>query len=182
MTAPSLLLDLTRRYCEPQRHYHSIRHIANMLFAGRELALTEEQTYAIWYHDAIYDPHSDTNEEDSASLARSDLRSIGWDTGPIEAVAQMVLDTKSHEPTVAGSAEVIDLDLSSIAADWQTFESNRIDIRAEYSWLSDADFNEGTTSFLAAFLAREQIFCTEWGAQFESQARANLTRSLANLA
>lgn len=178
MTEPSLLLDLTRRYCEPQRHYHTIRHVANMLFAGRDLSLSEEQIYAIWYHDAIYDPRSETNEEDSADLARRQLLSIGWEDSRVEHVATMVLDTKAHAPTVEGSAEVIDLDLSSIAADWDTFCRNRADIRAEYDWLSDEDFAAGTATFLEAFLARERIFCTSWGAELETKARANLTRSL----
>ncbi len=123
MTAPSLLLDLTRRYCEPQRHYHTLEHIADMLFRGRELELSDEQIYAIWYHDAIYDPRSTTNEEDSAALAIDALRSIGWDAARTEHVARMILDTKTHTPTVPGSAEVIDLDLSSIASDWPCAKS-----------------------------------------------------------
>lgn len=32
-----LLVDLTRRYGEPHRRYHTSRPIANMLYAGREL-------------------------------------------------------------------------------------------------------------------------------------------------
>ncbi len=181
MTQPCLLLDLTRRYCEPHRHYHTLEHIANMLFRGRALELSDEQIYAIWYHDAIYDPRSKTNEEDSAALATDALRSIGWDEARTGRVARMVLDTKTHEPTVPGSAEVIDLDLSSIASDWPIYERNGNNIRREYHWVSEDKYATGTREFLKTLLARKQIFTTEWGAQFEAKARENMERVLAEM-
>ena len=181
MSVPCLLLDLTRRYCEPQRHYHTLEHIANMLFRGRELELSEEQIYAIWYHDAIYNPRSDTNEEDSAALATDALLSIGWDEARTERVARMVLDTKMHEPTVPGSAEVIDLDLSSLASDWPTYRRNGDNIRREYHWVAEDKYAAGTREFLTTLLAREQIFTTEWGAQFEAKAKENMRRALAEM-
>jgi predicted metal-dependent HD superfamily phosphohydrolase len=179
MTAPCLLLDLTRRYCEPHRHYHTLEHIADMLFSGRDLALDDVQIYAIWYHDAIYDPHSVTNEEDSAVLATESLRSIGWDEARIERAARMVLDTKKHEPTIPGSADVMDLDLSSIAADWEVYERNRENIRREYAWIPEDEFAAGTREFLQKFLARERIFTTKWGEKLEAKARENMQRALA---
>jgi predicted metal-dependent HD superfamily phosphohydrolase len=179
MTEPCLLLDLTRRYCEPHRHYHTLEHIADMLFRGRELALDDEQMFAIWYHDAIYDPRSATNEEDSAVLATDSLRSIGWDEASTGRVARMVLDTKRHSPTIPGSEMVIDLDLSSIASDWPIYERNRENIRREYDWVPEAEFLAGTRGFLEAFLGRDRIFSTEWGAGLEAKARQNMQRALA---
>jgi predicted metal-dependent HD superfamily phosphohydrolase len=178
----SLLLDLTRRYCEPHRHYHTIEHIANMLFVGRDLDLADEQIYAIWYHDAIYDSRSETNEEDSADLASQALRSIGWEESRIALVQQMVLDTKSHEPTTPMSDIVIDLDMSSTAADWPEYERNRVNIRREHEWVSDEEFTKGTRQFLQSFLDRDRIFWTEWGAALEQRARDNMQRALADMA
>jgi predicted metal-dependent HD superfamily phosphohydrolase len=173
-----LILDLTRRYCEPHRHYHSIEHIANMLFLGRDLDLSDEQVYAIWYHDAIYDSRSETNEEDSADLAVQALRSIGWNDASLDLVNRMILDTKKHMATIPQSEIVIDLDLSSIAADWPDYERNRENIRREYDWIPDEEFAEGTRRFLQSFLDRDQIFRTEWGSTLELRARENMRRAL----
>lgn len=116
MHQSDILLDLTRRYCEPHRHYHTIGHIADMLHRGRELDLRDEQVLAIWFHDAIYDTRSDTNEQDSADLAVQMLGAADHASAKIEDVRQIVLDTKGHVPSIPGSAAVIDLDLSSLAA------------------------------------------------------------------
>jgi predicted metal-dependent HD superfamily phosphohydrolase len=149
-----------------------------MLFRGRRFPLDEVQTYAIWFHDAIYDPRSKTNEEDSAELARGALRSIGWDEERIERVTRIVLDTKNHAPSVPGAAEVIDLDLSSLAADWATYQRNGQHIRREYHWIPDDEFAASTSEFLASILARQRIFTTDWGAALEASARANMQRAL----
>jgi predicted metal-dependent HD superfamily phosphohydrolase len=39
-----LLLELTRRYTEPHRHYHGLPHIAAMLAAGRTFPLDPVQS------------------------------------------------------------------------------------------------------------------------------------------
>ena len=91
------------------------------------------------------------------------------------------MDTKSHKPTVAGSAEVTDLDMSSIASDWPIYERNRENIRREYHWVPEAEFTASTRDFLQTFLDRERIFWTEWGAGLEAKARENMQRALATM-
>ena len=152
-----------------------------MLFRGRQLRLDDVQIYAIWYHDAIYETRSKTNEEDSAALATEALRTIGWDEARIERVARIVLDTKDHAPTIPGSAEVIDLDLSSLAADWAIYERNGERIRREYHWVPEDEFVTATREFLASFLDRERIFTTEWGAELEGKARENIQCAVAGM-
>ncbi|MEM7199707.1 MAG: metal-dependent phosphohydrolase [Planctomycetota bacterium] len=179
MSSPApLLLDLSRRYCEPHRRYHTIGHIAQMLWQGRELALTDEQVMAIWYHDAIYRVPSRTNERDSAQLAVAQLTALGWPSARVDAVERMVLDTEGHEPTIESSAAVLDLDLASLAADWEVFDSNSADIRAEYQHLDEATYQREERAVFERFLARTSIFHTPWGTKLEAKARANLQRAL----
>jgi len=173
-----LLIELTRRYAEPHRHYHTIEHIADMLHRGRALSLTDDQVLAIWFHDAVYDVGSTTNEADSARLAVERLTACGYPEAGIRAVERMVLDTKAHEPTTEGSAIVIDLDLRSLASPPDQFVANRENLRREASWLSDEEFEAASRGFAAGVLARERIFSTEWGAAFEAAARRNLATLL----
>lgn len=169
-----LLLELTRRYQEPHRHYHSLEHIAAMLHAGRDLGLDDVQTMAVWFHDAVYDPRSKTNEEDSAALAGSRLSAAGWARADVERVQRIVLDTKQHRPTTSGAEAVLDLDLMSLALPWPEFTRNTRNIRAEYAHVADADFAAGRRAFFAAMLQRERLFYTPFGTRWEDQARANL--------
>ena len=64
---------LLTAYSEKHRHYHTTRHIDHCLSeldSASSLARDPaEVEIALWFHDAIYDPHSSKNEERSADWA-----------------------------------------------------------------------------------------------------------------
>lgn len=181
----SILLELTRRYLEPHRHYHTLEHIAHML-QGAALAaqsqghaLADEQILAVWFHDAIYDPRASDNEEKSAALAVELLRAEGHDLQFVARVERIVLDTKHHQPSIALSHAVLDADLQTLALPWQDYLKIGALIRREYAFVDDAQWQEGRARFFKDWLLRERIYHTPWGAQLESQARSNLARTIA---
>ncbi|MFN3243997.1 MAG: hypothetical protein ACE37K_21000 [Planctomycetota bacterium] len=177
-----MLMDLTRRYLEPQRHYHTLEHVAAMLHVGRQFPLDEEQIMAVWFHDAVYDPESDQNEQKSARLAQKWLAKSGWDVEAIERVGRMVLDTRGHVPSTVQSELVLDLDLMSLAVGWEAFERNTAAIRREYAHVPDEDFAAGRRGFFEGMLQRDRLFYSEWGKQtLEAPARANLQRAIGGL-
>jgi predicted metal-dependent HD superfamily phosphohydrolase len=176
-----LLCELTRRYCEPHRRYHSLRHIAEMLWAGRDLDLDDVQIAAIWFHDAIYEIPGPDNEERSALLAEVRLPTLGWSAEDVAAVARIVRDTATHDPSDDRSALVIDLDLMSLAAEPDVFDRNTADIRAEYATVPDDVFEENQLRVLESFLQKERIYRTDWGAGLEDDARRNLERVVKRL-
>ncbi|MBK9384321.1 MAG: hypothetical protein IPN34_05805 [Planctomycetes bacterium] len=172
----ALLLELTRRYCEPHRRYHGLVHIAELLEHGRSLDLDDDQVWAIWFHDAIYDPRRDDNEARSAELAVQRLRGIAWPEDGIQRVRRIVLDTCGHRASSEHSWKVLDLDLSPLAAPRERFEKNSRDLAEEYAHLDAQALREGRAKFAEAFLARERLFYTPWGEKLEAQARENLAR------
>ncbi|HLQ38752.1 MAG TPA: metal-dependent phosphohydrolase [Planctomycetota bacterium] len=176
---PCLLLELTRRYSEPHRHYHTIEHIAAMLHHGRGLQLSDAQLLAIWFHDAVYDPRALDNEERSAALAVQLLPAAGFAAPLVALVQRIVLDTKTHVPSLPESAAVIDLDLGSLALPWEKFRRNSAFIRAEYAHVPDAEFVAGRRAFLQRMLDRPRLFWTAFGAPLEPLARGNLARAIA---
>ncbi|MCK5940844.1 MAG: hypothetical protein KAI24_02645 [Planctomycetes bacterium] len=178
----SMLMDLTRRYLEPQRHYHTLEHVASMLHVGRRFPLDEEQIMAVWFHDAVYDPQSDQNEQKSARLAQKWLAKTGWSVEAIERVGRMVLDTRGHVPSTPQSELVLDLDLMSLAVSWEAFQRNTEAIRREYAHVSDEDFAAGRRGFFEGMMRRDRLFFSDWGVQaLEPAARANLQRAIAEL-
>ena len=177
-----MLMDLTRRYLEPQRHYHTLEHVASMLHVGRQFPLDDEQTMAIWFHDAVYDPQSDQNEQKSARLAQKWLAKAGWSVEAIERVGRMVLDTRGHVPSTPQSELVLDLDLMSLAVGPEAFARNTEAIRREYAHVPDEDFTAGRRGFFEGMMHRERLYYTEWGQQnLEAPARANLQRAIEEL-
>src|SRR5436305_3380271 len=68
---------LTLAYSEPERHYHNQQHIAECLHEFDRAAHLAQQPqaieFALWFHDATYDPKAGDNEEKSASLASACL-------------------------------------------------------------------------------------------------------------
>lgn len=181
MPTTDLLLELTHRYSEAHRRYHDLRHIANMLHHGIGLGLSDEQIMAIWFHDAVYEALSKTNEIDSAALAVERLTAAGWQASRIAVVKQIVLDTEGHVPSIPESDKVLDLDLATLGGTWQQYNAIGERIREEFKHVSEADWQAGRGQWLTKMLAKDQIFWTDWGKPRELEARRNMTREFENL-
>ena len=174
-----LLLELTRRHLEPHRHYHTLERIAAMLHEGRRFPLDQEQTLAIWFHDALLDPTSDQNHRRSARLAASRLVDAGFEHDAVDRICRMVLDLRGSAPSSPQAAPVVDLDQMALAVPWPLFEHNTLLLRAEHDHLSDEQFMRQRLGWYERLLAREQLFFTAWGRTLEAAARHNMQRALA---
>ena len=93
--------ELEARYAEPHRHYHTRRHIEQCLqFLDLVPDLTDGErrtlTWAIWWHDAIYDPEAPDNEARSAELAKQDLKALDATLHERDEVARLIRLTAGH--------------------------------------------------------------------------------------
>ncbi len=79
---PGAFSRLLLRYDEPHRGHHGLLHIRELLalvdWCVEQQQVTTQRARsaletAVWYHDAIYNPASGTNEFDSAQLMYSDM-------------------------------------------------------------------------------------------------------------
>jgi predicted metal-dependent HD superfamily phosphohydrolase len=73
---PAALMEaLRQRYYEPQRHYHTWAHVEALLGHYRRwvrsLNRPEPVLWALYWHDAIYDPQRKDNEEPERAVARA---------------------------------------------------------------------------------------------------------------
>ena len=177
---------LTRAYAEPQRHYHNQQHIAECLaeFDGaRHLAQQPVAVeFALWFHDAVYEPKAGDNEERSAAMARSCLEASGLPQLGAT-VSELVMATKTHS-TEAGpdAALMVDVDLSILGQDERRFAEYEAQIREEYRSIPKLIFNFKRAEILKRFLARERIYATDFFAnKYEQKARRNLEGSIQRL-
>ena len=179
------LLLATHR--EPGRHYHNIAHISHLfglLDEHRERVPQPDLVeLAFWFHDAVYDTRSKTNEVDSAAMAIAFLAACEAPEQLQEQVEALILATRHDAADLQGSAAwLVDMDLSILAAEPDAFDVYENQIRQEYAWVSEKVFAAGRKNLLAQFLAREWIYnTTEFRQTHEERARANIGRSMNRL-
>ncbi|MGC4072800.1 MAG: hypothetical protein QM760_09815 [Nibricoccus sp.] len=179
--------QLQTAYAAPDRHYHNFAHIIDCLTqfdSVRTLARSPAALeFALWFHDIIYDPRSPINEESSAALARQFLLQLGATDTFAQQVNALIIATKSHQADPGtDTALLIDIDLSIFGQPAAAFDIYETQIRQEYAWVPAATFATKRAEILRGFLARPRIYATDFFfSKFESQARANLARSLQKL-
>lgn len=180
--------DLLSRYAAPGRAYHDLRHLDEVLRNVDELAAVAQDADAVrlaaWFHDAVYDPAAQDNEERSAHLAETVLTGLRVDATRVAEVARLVRVTATHEVAEVDSdaAVLCDADLAILAAGPGRYEQYAAAVRQEYAHVSDADFASGRAAVLRALLAHESLFCTTAArVQWEGTARANVTAELSRL-
>ena len=177
--ADRLGADLLRRWSEPQRAYHDREHLAEVLMALDELAdpVPRPIRFAAWFHDAVYDPRRDDNEERSAELAAVTLSDAGADPADVAEVQRLVRLTATHDPTTddADGQLLCDADLAILGSSPARYARYRQDVRREYGFVPEADFRAGRSRILRGFLERPSIYRTPTGRdRWESAARRNI--------
>lgn len=175
---------LRDRHNEPVRAYHGVRHVLAVL--DTLAALDQERCarpalqLAAFFHDAIYAPTSDANEERSAVLAETELAHVGVDPAVIEETARLIRATDGHATDGSPEVEVfLDADLAILGAAPDVYDGYAAAIRHEYGHLADDVFRSGRSAVLQMFLDRPQLFFTAAGRnRFEAQARRNLAAEI----
>lgn len=181
------LTELTARYGESHRHYHTLQHISSVLEAllphVSALERPPEAVLAVWYHDAVYAPAQQDNERRSADLAAEQLLAAHV---PVEVAARvhaMVLDTRHAAPATSPDGEyVVDADLAILAAPAIAFDAYDTAIRLEYFFVPEAAYRAGRRQVLQGFLDRPFIYQTAvFRKECEAAARGNLERAVMRL-
>ena len=183
--------QLVRRWAEPQRTYHTLRHLDAVLRAVDALAGAADGTVdpdavrlAAWFHDAVYAPDRSENEERSARLAERVLAELGLPPGPVAECARLVRLTAEHDPLAGdGNGELLcDADLSVLGGPPRAYAAYAAAVREEYGFVPDPEFRTGRAAVLRQLLGLPRLFRTPGGiAAYQERARANLTAELAAL-
>lgn len=170
-----MLDDLLTRHTEPQRYYHNLAHLDTLLLL---LPAKPHLEFAVWFHDAVYDPTRADNEAQSALLAEQKLRQLGLAPQLIQTVTDNILATQNHQSNDPDTILFLDADFSILGAEPKTYQAYVRAIRQEYLWVPEALFRERRAAVLQKFLARERIYQTQTFAHLEQPARENLQEEL----
>lgn len=185
MSTDTLIQNLRHRYAEKHRAYHTQAHIDAMLQWSRNLEdhIHEPDVveWAIWYHDAIYEPTRNDNEEKSARLAQSELMVLDFPLKKIDSVTALIRATQTHELTDESPdcALFLDIDMSILGTPSDVYKNYTELIRKEYRWVPLFLFKKKRHAMLRNWLNRDVIFYTSvMRSHLEAQARQNLQAEL----
>jgi len=182
--ATQMCQQLIDSYNEPQRYYHTLSHIHECLNLLDSFSLDQNDRdtveYAIWFHDIIYDPTSDSNEKQSATIAKTWLVKQGINTAAD--VTTLILQTANYdsEPPIGHIESILhDLDLHILGSPANQYLDYATNIRNEYQHLDNDAFFAGRRKFLQSLIDRKGIYATDGFQElFEEQAMKNIKTEL----
>jgi predicted metal-dependent HD superfamily phosphohydrolase len=194
LTTP-LLPDTARREAEfrrladaydaPERHYHTLGHIENLLNRVEAHLLQDPVVVAlaVWFHDAVYDPLRADNEAQSAEWALAFLQETSLEPACRERVADLIRRTQDHTqsqpPADADLLLFLDADLSILGASEAAYWDYAHQIRCEYRAVPDLLYRPGRSKVLAKLLAAPVLFHTPTlRDELDAAARRNLQAEL----
>ena len=178
---------LQSAYAEKHRAYHTGRHIEECLSLLDEMEQLAQRPaeveLALWFHDAIYETTSKSNEERRAEWAPDFGGNLGM---PMEAIsrvhAHIIATCHVSLPTDDDSRLVIDIDLAILGAKKQRYDEFERDVRKEYRWVPEIIYRPKRAEILHSFLDRARIYHWEPMYQrYELAARANLNQAISTL-
>jgi predicted metal-dependent HD superfamily phosphohydrolase len=179
--------ELEKRHGEKHRFYHTGEHVEACLgyldSVWDELERPLEVEMAFWFHDAVYNPMSAKNEEESAQWARDFLMELGQSDEVFERVYSLIMATCHTVGELSGDAALmVDIDLSILGADAERYDWYEQAIRKEYRWVPWFLYKKKRKEILQSFLDREAIYVTaHFKGLWEEQARTNLARAIGAL-
>ena len=140
---------------ESHRHYHSQNHLLDLLNKINEIKSDlsqkeyEKLVISALFHDIVYDPMSNQNEEMSAKfLIDSSLDKTNPD---ILEIKQIILDTKTHEPKSKLSEIFCEMDMDVVKGDFEELLEWERGIGEEYKQYGNL-YKEGRLKFLESLM------------------------------
>ncbi|EJL74461.1 HD domain-containing protein [Chryseobacterium populi] len=182
-----LWLEIEQKYSGKGRYYHNLEHIGNMFLeieaVKKFISNFSNISFAIFYHDVIYDSSSKSNEEKSAEFAQTRLQKLPMDHESVNRVCKQIVATKTHQKSSDTDTNyLLDADLSILGKNLETYLDYTRKIRKEYSIYPDFLYKPGRKKVLQHFLELDNIFKTDYFKErYEVQAKLNIEYELRSL-
>ena len=187
--APAAIADLWQsiatRYHEPQRAYHTLKHIQQLFGEFEQIKDNLREPHiialALYFHDVIYEPTRSDNELKSAEYAVAALRCY-LSEEQCQHIYALIMITATHqldklvdEDKVSDAAYLLDMDLSILGAPWPEYRQYTQAVRQEYVHVIKENYRVGRIAVLEKLLTHPTLYLTAYyHARLEEQARENI--------
>jgi pantetheine-phosphate adenylyltransferase len=141
---------------ESHRSYHNLNHLNDLISQINEKkSKYSEKEYdklilTALFHDVVYDPASQTNEEDSANFLIECV--VDKTNSDILDIKQMILDTKTHNSTTNLSESFNNYDMNIVERDFDQLLEWENGISEEFSVYPKEEYKLGRLKFLESLL------------------------------
>ena len=182
--ANKLWEEIEKAYTDKHRHYHNLSHLESLLIQLDQVKTKIEEwdtvLFTLFYHDIVYNPLANDNEEQSAIIAEKRMRALRIPLNTIENCRAQILATKSHQVSASADTNYFtDADLSILGADWEQYQQYARNVRQEYAIYPDLVYNPGRKNVLTHFLQMDRLYKTPYFyTKLEERARLNLKQEL----
>jgi len=153
------LVQLPYRWNEKHRYYHNTNHLVQILqdiendFQFKSLNIYEKHALllAAFYHDAVYNPKKEDNEDQSIKLFIASFQ--GKDIKMIDKVCDLIEVTKHRKRPFKKLEKIMwDADNAGFKRGYDHLMRTEKLIQKEYSYLPKEKFREGKIKFLESNL------------------------------
>jgi predicted metal-dependent HD superfamily phosphohydrolase len=177
-----VLVRLRKYYAEPHRYYHTWAHLERGYgehTSVSDVPLSPVEFFAWAYHDAVYNPLAQDNEEKSGILFLQDYEALGFDVDHADEVVELI---RSTEPSRESACVINDMDLCILGSNLKTYFGYVRNVRKEFTFLAEEVWRSGRSAVLNLFLQRVKrgkLYVTrEFSAKFTHTAERNMTAEL----
>lgn len=179
----NLFQDLVDRYSASGRHYHTLKHIQDMLllFEAHKLEIKCHDSFylAIWFHDAVQGLGIDS-EAESAQYSEDALKDLDVPEVIRMHVCELIILTKKHDWSKFEDGNLfVDIDMAILGAKEDEYKKYFKNCNKEYSSIPHGMYKRGRINFLESLLEKEHIFITKsFIDKYEERARSNIEREI----
>jgi len=186
--AKSVMTDIIKTYNKPERGYHNIEHISNMLKSFEEFVSVlerrvliknaDEFKFAILMHDYVNGETDDV--EKSALKAGEFVHKISPDYNS-HYIEKLILATDySKKQSLDFEQQLMqDIDIEILGKPFEEYNKYSENIRNQYVDYPDKIYNPARIKILKHFIDKENIYNTEfYRNKYEIQARKNIEQEI----
>jgi len=156
--SPTLFDKIIHQWSSPWRFYHHLEHLFSLYKFINQYSATDNYNpllLAALYHDVVYNPLSNTNEEDSAEQFLIDCAFLEDEVK--STVNQLILDTKNQQATTEISDIFLRADLQIINESFEKLIIWENKIFKEYQFYDTKLYIKGRIDVLNSLLRSKYL-------------------------
>ena len=180
--------EILENYTKKWKFYHNLNHVYSFvnLFEKYNKFINNyknEFLISIYFHDIIYIPSRNDNEEESINMFNKFYNEVKPNNLNKEKVIEFIAETKNHSLSKDYDFELdlfLDMDMQIVSDEnWEDYENK---IRKEYCFVDETEYKNKRRQFLQGLINKNRIFRTQiFYDTYEQIAKNNITNIINKL-
>ena len=180
--------EILENYTKKWKFYHNLNHVYSFvnLFEKYNKFINNyknEFLISIYFHDIIYIPSRNDNEEESINMFNKFYNEVKPNNLNKEKVIEFIAETKNHSLSKDYDFELdlfLDMDMQIVSDEnWEEYENK---IRKEYCFMDENEYKNKRRQFLQSLVNKNRLFRTQiFYDTYEQIAKNNITNIINKL-